>query len=141
MRAEREAGKSHPSKVRSYEFHEDQMRVMMASVLPDKCTSSEYVKKCDVLKNDHLPYFETVKLEQGSLSRVYLSFLPAELAGDARSIEAQMRASGDWADPEKVKREAAMRVAQAADPLSLIHISEPTRHRSIAYAVFCLRRD
>ena len=56
---------------------------MLASKLPDGCSSQVYSDKCNLLLNHHLPYFETIRLEKGSLSRVWLSFMPAALSTDA----------------------------------------------------------
>jgi hypothetical protein len=49
LRGARKAGISHPSKARSYEYHEEQYRIMRATRLPDGCASQEYADKCNEL--------------------------------------------------------------------------------------------
>ena len=46
----------------------------------------------------------------------------------------------DIKDGQTVKGTNFVNLRQAGDPLSLIHISEPTRQAEISYAVFCLKK-
>ena len=54
--------------LRSSEWHEEQWQLMRDTKLPDRCSSQEYVDKCNSLISDHLPYFRTVRLEGEELS-------------------------------------------------------------------------
>ena len=116
MRAEYAAGDNNAAKIRSYEFHEGRYLQMRASKLPDSCASQDYADKCNELETQHLPYFRTIRLEAETLSECYLDFMPAALAGDARRIADELRASGKFNDPAEVKRRATQVVAQGADP-------------------------
>ena len=118
MRAELAAGGSRPSKARSYEWHEEQYRVMRATKLPDGCSSQDFGDKCNLLDTHHIPYFRTLKLEAETLSEAYLAFMPAALAGDARRIADQLHELGKMNDPEEAKTRAMRAVAAAADPVA-----------------------
>ena len=58
---------------------------MLSTPLPDGCSSQMYADKCNLLVTQHLPYFQTVRLEGEHLSKAYLKFLPASLSSEARS--------------------------------------------------------
>ena len=116
MRAEYAAGDNNAAKIRSHEFHESRYLQMRASKLPDNCASQDYADKCNELETQHLPYFRTTRLEAETLSECYLDFMPTALAGDARRIAYELRASGKFNDPAVVKKRATQVVAQGADP-------------------------
>ena len=115
MRAEYAAGENNAAKIRSYEFHEGRYLQMRGSKLPDGCASQDFADKCNELETQHLPYFRTIRLENETLSECYLDFMPAALAGDARRIADELRASGKFDNPAEVKRRATQVVAQGAD--------------------------
>ena len=68
MRNLRASSASRPVRGRSYKWHEEQYRIMLATVLPDGCSSQDYADKCNDLQINHLPYFKTVVLDKETLS-------------------------------------------------------------------------
>ena len=116
MRNLRTASASRPARGRSYKWHEEQYRNMLATVLPDGCSSQDYADKCNDLETNHLPYFKTVVLEKDTLSSVYLEFLPANMKVVAGEIEMSMRTAKTFDNPSAVKEAATTRVGMMADP-------------------------
>ena len=72
MRQERTSTAA-PAKNRSYQWHEGQYHGMLATKLPDGCSSQDYADKCNKLLTDHLPYFRTIRLDGETLSDAYSS--------------------------------------------------------------------
>ncbi|MBI0300698.1 hypothetical protein JBE04_41175, partial [Streptomyces sp. PRKS01-29] len=62
--------------------------------------------------------------------------LDERLRDIARDVEPSIR----LADPEAVRARGRRRRARQRTVLSLIHLSEPTRHSLNSYAVFCLKK-
>ena len=105
-----------PSRVRSAEWHEEQYRIMRSTRLPDGCASQDFADKCNMLVSDHIPYFQTTRLEGANLVDAFIAFLPEALAGDGRDIkdrlEDEMKANDTGLALDRLTR----RVARAADP-------------------------
>eukprot|EP00966_Prymnesium_polylepis_P255239 5897182-Prymnesium_polylepis.1 len=116
MRSQRTASAARPARGRSYKWHEEQYRNMLATVLPDGCSSQDFADKCNDLEINHLPYFKTVVLDKDTLSAAYLEFLPANMKLIAGEIEMSMRSAGTFDNPEAVKEAATTRVGMMADP-------------------------
>jgi hypothetical protein len=107
---------SRPSRVRSAEYHEDQYSLMRSTRLPDGCSSQDFADKCNMLVSDHLPYFQTVKLEGANLVDAFISFLPEALAGDGRDIKDRLEDDKKSTDTALALERLTRRVARAADP-------------------------
>ena len=104
-----------PAKNRSYQWHEGQYHSMLATKLPDGCSSQDYADKCNKLLTDHLPYFRTISLAGETLSDAYLEFLPDSMKHVAAEIEDDMRDKGTYGDPDAVMARAKRRVGRVAD--------------------------
>ena len=107
---------SRPSRVRSSEYHEEQYRIMRSTRLADGCSSQDFADKCNMLVSDHLPYFQTVKLEGADLIDAFIAFLPEALAGDGRDIKDRLEDDNKANDTELALERLTRRVARAADP-------------------------
>src|SRR5674536_380047 len=69
-----------------------------------------------------------------------ITFAGCEIVYFTRTEEANRELPVAAANLMKYMQEQGMEVPAAPQPLSLIHISEPTRLLSISYAVFCLKK-
>ena len=65
--------------------------------------------------------------------------IKAEVEAAMKKVEKAVNGPG-FGDPENPLLVSVRSGSRASMPLSLIHISEPTRLLSISYAVFCLKK-